>query len=164
MAGVSERLGVRGQVQSPLSLMRQNHPPSISEIARVERKNPPFISEIRPKIPRSLAAARVLRTENRYLWQILHLWKSESRYLWHFSFPPYIRGHKTAPLTHDASNDLPHVAHDMFLAVCHREPARIGTNQDQHEKSLADWHATPVRKAFVSQNAARYSSSAQCSI
>jgi hypothetical protein len=29
--------------------MRQNHPPSISEIARVERKNPPFISEIHPK-------------------------------------------------------------------------------------------------------------------
>jgi hypothetical protein len=48
--------------------------------------------------------------------------------------------------------------------VCHREPARIGTNQNQHEKSLADWHATPVRKAFASQNAARYSSSAQCSI
>lgn len=57
-----------------------------------------------------------------------------------------------------------HSAYDMFLAVCHRKPARIGTNQNQHEKSLADWHATPVRKAFASQNAARYSSSAQCSI
>ena len=41
-----------------------------------------------------------------------------------------------------------HSAYDMFLAVCHREPARIGTNQDQHEKSLADGQATPVRKAF----------------
>lgn len=146
MAGVSGRLGVRGQVQSPLSLMRQNHPPSISEIARVEWKNPPFISEIHPKIPRSLAAARVLRTENRYLWQILHLWKSESRYLWHFSFPPYIRGHKTAPLTHDASNNLPHIAH---MTCAQNEPERTSTKKAlrtgmQHQSARLSPRRTPL--------------------